>query len=88
MKYLYMFILAALLSFILTPLAKKIAYRLNAIDVPKDDRRLHKKPIPRLGGLAIFFILFNSINMLCWKTRRFGWYINRCNHNCYYGNYR
>ncbi|HIV68778.1 MAG TPA: undecaprenyl/decaprenyl-phosphate alpha-N-acetylglucosaminyl 1-phosphate transferase, partial [Candidatus Butyricicoccus stercorigallinarum] len=33
--------------------------RIGAIDVPKDARRMHKKPIPRLGGLAIYlaFIL-------------------------------
>lgn len=68
MKYLYMFILAALLSFILTPLAKKIAYRLNAIDVPKDDRRLHKKPIPRLGGLAIFLSFL--IVSICYVGRQ------------------
>lgn len=68
MKYLYMFTLAALLSFILTPLAKKIAYRLNAIDVPKDDRRLHKKPIPRLGGLAIFLSFL--IVSICYVGRQ------------------
>ena len=47
--------LAGILSFILTPVAKKVAWQIGAIDVPKDERRMHKKPIPRLGGLAVFF---------------------------------
>ncbi|MGB9840818.1 glycosyltransferase family 4 protein [Thermovenabulum sp.] len=53
-KYLYAFFMAAALSYIFTPFAMKLAWKLGAIDVPKDTRRVHKKPIPRLGGLAIF----------------------------------
>jgi len=53
-KYLYAFFIAAALSYIFTPFAMKLAWKLGAIDVPKDARRVHKKPIPRLGGLAIF----------------------------------
>ena len=36
-----------------TPLAKRLATRLNAIDYPSK-RRINKVPIPRLGGLAVF----------------------------------
>ncbi len=43
-----------LLSFLLTPMVKRLAYRIGAVDVPKDKRRMHNHPIPRLGGLAIF----------------------------------
>ncbi len=55
------FVVATVLTFILAPLAKKIAYKIGAIDVPKDDRRMHKEPIPRLGGLAIFFGFLVSV---------------------------
>ena len=51
---------AGLTSFLCTPLAKKLAWRIGAIDVPKDARRMHKKPIPRLGGFAIFLGFFVS----------------------------
>ena len=51
----FSFILALLISFGATPIVKKFAHKIGAIDVPKDDRRMHKEPIPRLGGLAIFF---------------------------------
>jgi UDP-GlcNAc:undecaprenyl-phosphate GlcNAc-1-phosphate transferase len=48
-------LLAALvISFIATPLVKVFAYRVGAIDVPTEARRVHDHPIPRLGGLAIF----------------------------------
>ncbi len=46
--------LSALISYLATPLVRKLAIKLKAIDVPKDDRRVHKMPIPRMGGLAIF----------------------------------
>ncbi|MCL2592298.1 MAG: undecaprenyl/decaprenyl-phosphate alpha-N-acetylglucosaminyl 1-phosphate transferase [Defluviitaleaceae bacterium] len=36
-----------------TPFAKKISIKLGAIDYPKK-RGLHTKPLPRMGGLAIF----------------------------------
>lgn len=44
---------AAVISYLATPFVKKLAFRVGAVDVPKDDRRMHKHPIPRLGGLAI-----------------------------------
>jgi len=47
-------IITALVSFIITPLVKKFAIRINAIDVPKDERRVHCKPVPVMGGLAIY----------------------------------
>ena len=37
----------------LTPLAKKIAVRVGAVDYPSK-RRINTKPTPRLGGLAVF----------------------------------
>ena len=46
--------IALLVSFALTPLVKRLAHKIGAVDIPKDNRRMHKEPIPRLGGLAIF----------------------------------
>lgn len=36
------------------PLVKKIASHIGALDIP-NERKVHKNPIPRLGGLGIFF---------------------------------
>ena len=52
---------AAVVSFAATPLVKHLAYKVGAIDVPKDNRRMHKTPIPRLGGLAIFLAFLLSV---------------------------
>jgi UDP-GlcNAc:undecaprenyl-phosphate GlcNAc-1-phosphate transferase len=41
-------------SFAMTPPVKRFAEHVGAIDVPKDARRVHDHPIPRMGGLAIF----------------------------------
>lgn len=52
---------AVLISFLCTPLVKNLAYKVGAIDVPKDNRRMHKVPIPRLGGLAIFIAFLFAV---------------------------
>lgn len=52
--------IAIIISFLATPLVKALAYKVGAIDVPKDGRRMHKTPIPRLGGLAIFLAFLLS----------------------------
>ena len=39
---------------LIMPVTNKIAWHIGAIDVPKDERRVHNKPIPKLGGLGIF----------------------------------
>ena len=54
-------VLALGISFLSTPIVKSFAYKLGAIDVPKDARRMHKVPIPRMGGLAIFLGFIISI---------------------------
>lgn len=47
--------LALAVSMLLTPLIRKLAFKYGAVDDPKrDDRRVHKEPLPRWGGIAIF----------------------------------
>ena len=59
---------ALLLCFAATPPVKWFAEKVGAIDVPKDERRVHAVPIPRLGGLAIFIgfvisvVIFADVN--------------------------
>ena len=54
-------IVALVVSFAMSPLVKSFAYKVGAIDVPRDARRMHKTPTPRLGGLAIFLGFMVSI---------------------------
>lgn len=48
------FVVAFLVALATTPLAIKLAPKLGAMDIPKDERRMHNKPMPRFGGMAIF----------------------------------
>ncbi|MCI8916217.1 MAG: undecaprenyl/decaprenyl-phosphate alpha-N-acetylglucosaminyl 1-phosphate transferase [Oscillospiraceae bacterium] len=62
-------LLAAVVSLASTPLVKVLSVKFGAVDVPKDNRRMHNHPIPRMGGLAIFLgflaavLLFVPLNM-------------------------
>ena len=58
-------VVSLVVSFLTSPVVKNFAYKVGAIDVPKDARRMHKVPIPRLGGLAIFFGFIVGILILC-----------------------
>lgn len=55
------FILAFLISLAFVPVAIKAAYRIGAIDVPKDGRRMHTRAMPRFGGMAIFLGTIGSM---------------------------
>ncbi len=52
-EYLITFVLAFIIAFCATPIVRKLAFKVGAVDVPKDDRRMHSKPIALLGGAAI-----------------------------------
>ncbi|MBP1926399.1 UDP-GlcNAc:undecaprenyl-phosphate GlcNAc-1-phosphate transferase [Sedimentibacter acidaminivorans] len=48
------FFSALIISFLLTPLARKLAFKVGALDIPKDARKIHNKPMPYFGGIAIY----------------------------------
>ena len=62
----------AVFSLALTPFDFKLASAVGAIDIPKDKRRMHTRPIPRLGGVSIFlsfaffclFFCFRIFNLI------------------------
>lgn len=65
---LILFIFISVLTYLATPWVRRLAIKLNAIDIPKDERRIHSQPIPRMGGFAIYIgfligvlINFNNI---------------------------
>ena len=55
------FILAAITSMIVAPLMIKFAFKVGAVDVPKDERKIHSKPMPRIGGLSFIIGFFVAI---------------------------
>lgn len=54
---------AFLLSFLITPAVRVLAFKIGAVDIPKDDRRMHKTPMPLIGGLAIF-LSFTTVSLI------------------------
>ena len=53
-----------LLCYVLTPAVTRLAWRIGAVDVPLDGRRMHRRSIPRDGGLAIFLSFLLGITVL------------------------
>ena len=47
------FLLGCITSFVITPYTIKFAKKIDAVDKPKEERRVNKVPIPRLGGIAV-----------------------------------
>ena len=62
-------ICAALLSYVCTPLVRVLAFKIGAVDVPRDGRRMHSVPIPRIGGLAIFIGFALTILSFCQMSK-------------------
>ena len=53
MQYLYIILGSFLITYSLVPLITKLAFKVGAVDTPCQ-RKVHCKPMPRLGGLAIY----------------------------------
>ena len=53
MAYVVVFVVTGLTAFVATPVVRRLAVRIGAIDRPSD-RKVHPKPTPTLGGLAIW----------------------------------
>ncbi|MFC4618535.1 glycosyltransferase family 4 protein [Camelliibacillus cellulosilyticus] len=51
--YTIAFIIALVVTVIATPIVRMIAFKLNIVDLPSENRKIHKKPMPYLGGVAI-----------------------------------
>lgn len=62
MKFLVPIFTTFILSLIITPFIKKIAIKIGAVDKP-NERKVHKKLMPRLGGLAIYISFLIGISI-------------------------
>ena len=59
-EYILAFAISTGMALIITPLVIKIAFKTNAVDIP-DARKVHKVPIPRIGGLGIYAAFLISV---------------------------
>ncbi|OLE54008.1 MAG: hypothetical protein AUG51_10315 [Acidobacteria bacterium 13_1_20CM_3_53_8] len=62
--YILLFVISLGASLLLTPIVRRLCERLKLLDEPHDERRLHRKAIPRLGGIAIFLSIGLSLSAL------------------------
>ena len=72
LPYLCLFVAALLAALVTTPLARRIAWRLGAVDYP-DKRRINTRPIPRMGGIAVFTGIIAALVVQYLGTRFLGW---------------
>jgi UDP-GlcNAc:undecaprenyl-phosphate GlcNAc-1-phosphate transferase len=56
----YALVIAAVAALALTPLAMRIAWRFDVVDEP-DGRRIHARPIPLLGGVAMLLAILLAV---------------------------
>ena len=70
------FLLAFITAFVLTPYTMRLAKKVGAIDVP-NDRRVNKKPMPRLRRDSSYLWIYCIYNILvnCNEFRRLNKYI-------------
>ena len=67
--YLFIGVIAALVTFVSTPFVVKLATRMNWVVEP-DERRVHKVPTPDVGGIAMFLGFIVALG-IAWKMGRF-----------------
>lgn len=72
LEYGVLFAVAAVVTIALTPLARKLAIKLDAIDYPSA-RRVNILPIPRMGGVAIFGGILAALAVAGFGVYAFGW---------------
>lgn len=72
LEYGVLFAVAAVVAIALTPLARKLAIKLDAIDYPSA-RRVNMLPIPRMGGVAIFGGILAALAVAGFGVYAFGW---------------
>ena len=78
-------VIAFVLCLVLTPFVISMCKKHGLVDVPKDSRRVHSKPMPRCGGIAIFtssmvallvyYLLTKDIPSIAFNTQFWGYLI-------------
>lgn len=73
LQFLTVFLIPMGISLFVTPLVIRLATRIGAVDQP-NERKIHRHPIPRLGGIAVyssFFLSFGLIHLINPSLRGF-----------------
>lgn len=66
MEMFTIFILALFFTIVLVPVFKRLAFRMNIVDVP-DERKVHLMPMPKTGGISMAIGAF--VPMMVWVAK-------------------
>ncbi|WAA12140.1 glycosyltransferase family 4 protein [Fervidibacillus halotolerans] len=69
MQYINALLISFILSVLLVPLVKQLAIKIGAVDCP-NERKVHKKIMPRLGGLAIYISFMIGITLFIHEAEK------------------
>lgn len=66
MNYFFLFVVAFILSVVFTKIVKSLANKFKILDYPEKDpgRKIHRNPIPLLGGVGLYFSFFLSLILI------------------------
>ncbi len=70
MTYPFAFLLSMLVALVMTPLVTRVAHARRWYDLPTGGRKLHCRPIPRVGGVAVVTAFFAPLAGLAIYTNR------------------
>ncbi|MFP4143658.1 MAG: MraY family glycosyltransferase [Phycisphaeraceae bacterium] len=63
LPHLYVFVLALLVTLVLTPVMRHLALKNGVVDWPDLKRKSHARPVAYLGGVAIFLGWFTGVSL-------------------------
>ncbi|RJQ35584.1 undecaprenyl/decaprenyl-phosphate alpha-N-acetylglucosaminyl 1-phosphate transferase [Candidatus Parcubacteria bacterium] len=66
LKFIVVFISSVVLCFLLSKIVIALAHRFGILDYPKSARKIHSRPTPLLGGLAVYFTLL-VMTLILWQ---------------------
>ncbi|MFZ0548530.1 MAG: hypothetical protein WAM60_23985, partial [Candidatus Promineifilaceae bacterium] len=64
-SYLAVFFLSFGVALAITPVVRRLAFRLNIFAIP-GGRRQHPKPVPKLGGVVLFVAFLAGVGLIYW----------------------
>ena len=70
--YIALFAFSMLTALLATPLARRLAWRVGAVDRP-GARRINRASVPRMGGIAIYLAIMLGILLEGLGAKAFGW---------------
>ncbi|MBL8186690.1 MAG: hypothetical protein JNK38_01710, partial [Acidobacteria bacterium] len=71
--YILLFCLSLVFSLVLTPVVRYVCERYGWLDVPRDQRRVHRRATPRLGGVAVVAAVLLALAMLQFVDNQVTW---------------